>query len=80
MTPRELARRFVEGHKAVEALEREAARRAGPNPEKAFADAMALFDAVAELGELSPELVRARERDDERVRAVWAKLRERMLR
>jgi hypothetical protein len=80
MISRELARRFVEGHEAVAAFEREQTRRAGVDRDRAFADAMALFDAVAELGELSPELVRAREREDEQVRAVWAKLRERLLR
>jgi hypothetical protein len=80
MTPRELARRFVEGHEATAALERELTRRAGYDPERAFADAMALFDALAEMGELSPEILRARERDDDRVRAVWAKLRARLLR
>ncbi|HEU4536294.1 MAG TPA: hypothetical protein VFS00_19350 [Polyangiaceae bacterium] len=80
MTPRELARRFVEGHEAVAALERERLRQAGPDCQRAFADAMALFDAVAEMGELSPEILRAREREDEQVRATWAKLRERLLR
>ena len=75
MTPADLAQRFVTGHQAAAALQREEKRREGPLPDQAFAEAMALFEVVALLGPLSTVFIEARRTEDRVVQKRWAQVR-----
>lgn len=62
-----MAQRFVEGH--------ELAARHDRSFRDPVRDALALFDALAALGEIHPAVIALRERDDTMVRERWTALR-----
>jgi hypothetical protein len=75
----EQARRFLAGFEAAAEADREALRRAGPDPQRAWRLSM---DAIASARRAAPPSSRlgaARASEDEQARQVWERLRARLL-
>jgi len=74
------ARRWLSGFEAAEKADREARRRAGPDPEWAIGASLSLLEAAitASKGRLPFDPQRACR--EEAVRSVWERLRARRLR
>ena len=70
-----MALRFLAGHELAAARSLAALAARPLSPTESFAKAMELRELALSLAPMNDELAAARERDDERVRAVWARLR-----
>ncbi len=70
-------RRWIAGFEAIAHADREELRRRGPDPAWAISLALSMMDAADQaargLGTADPK----REAEDDAVRAIWARLRER---
>jgi hypothetical protein len=67
-------KRFVEGHRAAAERQRELREKEGPQPEQAIAEALDALAALEQLGLWPGPRDPHNEREVERLRERWAKL------
>jgi len=73
-------RRWMAGFEAIARADLEALRRRGPDPARAIALALSMIAAAEQAGFGADAAGPRRDGEDEAVRAIWARLRERQRR
>jgi hypothetical protein len=73
-------RRWIAGFDAIAQADLEALRRRGPEPARAIALALSMIAAAEQVGFGVDAVGPRRDGEDEAVRAIWARLRERQCR
>jgi hypothetical protein len=79
-TERECVQRFVAGHRAAAAMQRHLLAERGAQPAQAIAECLEVLTVLEESGRWPGPRDAASERDIERVRASWAKVKNEFLR